>query len=100
VQMQAVRERFLVEKMGLKYNYCHLDVLNTNKGQMKGGDYFMALFEWAYSQRFWGHFVETVIGMESDECGPLHWPIDQNFIDPENFATALYLYLYPQEEST
>lgn len=94
MKMQEARERFLVEQMGVVYNHCSDHYIFTTQGMWTEWEYFGRLWVWANEQKWWGKIKLTLIAEEGDGTfGPLYWPIDETYINPEMFAIAVYSHL-------
>ena len=65
-------------------------VINNNFSTWTG---FGKLWSWAKEQDWWPSFKEISIGVDDEFNIPDGWPIDEEYIDPDKFADALYKFL-------
>jgi len=87
------REKYILENMGIKYHHGVRGTIYCSKGTVTEWEYFGLMYEWASGQPFWPRFLKLRVGEEIDYLGPLYFPIQQEFINAELFANALFEFL-------
>ena len=98
MQFKEERETYLIEKMGGKFQRLNNYSVTSSIGFWSDWEYFGELLKWAKKQPGWGHIKEDFIASDDGLSGPLLWPILEDYIDPETFASAIFDYLRAKEE--
>lgn len=81
-------------RCGVRASKLHLTDPLPNNPDFSKWTGFGKLWEWAIEQEWWGGFRDMKIGeTESYESGKITKYIKEEYINPDNFANAIYEYL-------
>lgn len=90
---QETVHKYILTAMGFDYRSIHDNLVCHHKGAWTLWEYFGKVLVWAQAEPFWGHFKEEVIGEDDGINGPLRWPINEMYLDPDVFIKELYDFL-------